>query len=182
MSIVEQPQAVHKIKMILTFYGKGKGKTSCALGIALRASGHNRSVLFCQFIKSDWQTGEDLAIGKIKNIKHKKFGLGFVGPQDSPQKTREHQEAIREGIVYLKENAKRYDLVILDEILVAISLRLIKAKEVISVIKANSGPDYILTGRPKNKEINNLSDLASRIDKIKHPFDLGVKAKQGIDW
>jgi cob(I)alamin adenosyltransferase len=167
--------------MILTFYGKGKGKTSCALGIALRASGHGKKVLFCQFIKGDWQTGEDLALNKI-NIKHKKFGIGFVRSQDSMEKMKKHKKTTLEGIAYLEKNAKKYELIVLDEILVAIDLKLTETKKIISLIKANPEPDYILTGRPKNKKINAFSDLVSRIDKTKHPFDLGIKAKQGIDW
>lgn len=165
--------------MILTFYGKGKGKSSCALGIVLRSTGHKKKVLFCQFIKKDWETGEDLILKTIKNVNHKKFGLGFILPKDDFKK---HRQAVKEGINYIKDNANCYDLVVLDEILVAISLKLISSEEVISIIRYNPKPDYILTGRPKIKKINDISDLISRIDKIKHPFDVGIKAKKGIDW
>lgn len=165
--------------MILTFYGKGKGKSSCALGIVLRSAGHGKKVLFCQFIKKDWETGEDLFLKAVENVNHKKFGLGFILPEDD---LKEHRRAIKKGIDYIKENASSYDLVVLDEILVAISLKLISSEEVISTIRHNSKPDYILTGRPKIKKINDISDLISRVDKIKHPFDIGAKAKKGIDW
>lgn len=168
--------------MILTFYGKGKGKTSAALGLALRASGHGKKVLFCQFIKGDWKTGEDIALGKIKNITHKKCGIGFVLPSDSEKKMREHFAANNDGLAYVDRNSGKFDLIVLDEILYAIRLKLLDIDRVIAIIKKNKKSDFVLTGRYRFKKIVDISDLVSKIEKEKHPFDIGKNAKKGIDW
>lgn len=177
-----QPPDAHNNKMILTFYGDGKGKTSAALGVALRASGYSRKILFCQFIKGDWKTGEDIALKKIKNLTHRKFGIGFVLPQDDTKRKEEHIEAGGRGIKFVIKSAKQYDLIILDEILNAVKLKIIDIDDVLKIIKDNKKKDLILTGRPKIKKIIDVSDLVSEIKKIKHPFDKGIKAKKGIDY
>ena len=168
--------------MILTFYGKGKGKTSAALGLALRASGHGKKVLFCQFIKGDWKTGEDEALKKVKGITHKKCGIGFVLPSDSEKKRQEHKRANNDGLKFIDKNLAKYDLVVLDEVLYAIKLRLLDIDEVIAVVKKSKKTDFVLTGRYRFKKIIDVSDLVSEIIKVKHPFDSGKKAKKGIDW
>lgn len=168
--------------MILTFYGKGKGKTSAALGLSLRASGHGKRVLFCQFIKGNWKTGEDAALKKINNITHKKCGLGFVLPSDSEKRKQEHEKASTDGLKFVDKNLSKYDLVILDEVLYAIKLGLLDIDEVITVVKKSKRTDFVLTGRYRFKKIIDISDLVSEITKIKHPFDTGKKAKKGIDW
>jgi len=168
--------------MILTFYGEGKGKTSIALGLALRASGYGKKILFCQFIKGDWKTGEDTALAKIKNLTHKKLGVGFVLPSDSKKQKKQHRDAGRNGLKYVEAEAKKYDLVILDEVLYAIKLGIFKTDGILSIIRRNKKMDFILTGRPKIKKIIAASDLVSEIKKIKHPFEIGKKAKRGIDY
>ncbi len=168
--------------MILTFYGEGKGKTSAALGIALRASGYGKKILFCQFIKGNWDTGEDKALKRIKNLIHKKFGLGFVKKGDSEQKRLKDIKAAQAGFDFVKTNTMKYDIVILDEILIAIELGFIKKTDLLIFLKNNPNCDYVLTGRPKINEIIEISDYVSEIKKFKHPFDRGIIAKKGIDY
>jgi len=168
--------------MILSFYGNGKGKTCAALGLSLRASGYGNKILFTQFVKGDWQTGEDMALAKIKNLKHKKFGAGFILPTDTKTKRLQHLSACRKGVNYVKNHAKEYNLVVMDEIFVAIKYKLTDPQAILNILKTNPEVDFILTGRPAIKELVNKSDIASEIRKIKHSFDRGKKAKKGIDY
>lgn len=169
--------------MILSFYGDGKGKTTAALGIALRSSGYGKKILLAQFIKGTWKTGEDDALRKIPKLEHKKFGLGFVGIPGDKTPFADHQKAAQGGLDYVKKNVDRFDLIILDEIFGAVKARLLIEQDVvdlIGLIKPNT--HLVMTGRPKISGLLALSDLISEIRNIKHPFDEGKLAEEGIDY
>jgi len=168
--------------MIISYYGKGKGKTTAALGSALRASGYGKKILFVQFIKGDFPTGEDEALAKISNLTHKKFGLGFVGILGDERKLAEHQEAAQGGMRFVMENAENFDIVILDEVFGAIKGKLLDENSVIALLKAIKNQDLIMTGRPKISDLLNCSDLVTEMKQIKHPFETGTQAKKGIDF
>jgi cob(I)alamin adenosyltransferase len=170
--------------MIITYFGDGKGKTTAALGLALRASGYNKKILFSQFIKSPKSiTGEDKALKNIKNLTHRKFGLGFVGLLQDSHLIEEHRLAAANGLKYVKNKLKSYDIIVLDEILGAIRGGLIKSGEVEELIKnLPSGKTLILTGRPKYKKIIELSDLVTQMQEVKHPYRKGRLAAEGIDY
>ncbi|MFH1855237.1 MAG: cob(I)yrinic acid a,c-diamide adenosyltransferase [bacterium] len=170
--------------MIITYYGNGKGKTTAALGLVLRASGYGKKILFIQFIKSPKSiTGEDKALKKIKNLTHKKFGLGFVGLFRDSHKISSHIQAAQKGLKYVFRNMGKFDIVVCDEILGAIKGGLIKVSEVEDLIKNFSKAKYlILTGRPKYKRLIDLSDLVSEVKEIKHPYRKGKLAIVGIDY
>lgn len=169
--------------MILSFYGEGKGKTSAALGTALRASGYDKRILFAQFIKGDWPTGEDKALKNIKGLVHKKFGLGFVGILNDDKALKIHVEAAQKGLDFVKQNAKKYDLVILDEIFGTVQGKLLPLPAVLEFVKSMpKKTDIIMTGRPEIKDLLEISDLVSEIRNVKHPFDKGKLARKGIDY
>jgi len=169
--------------IVVCYYGDGKGKTTAALGLTLRASGYNRKILFAQFIKGSWKTGEDRGLSRHTNIDHKKFGLGFVGIEGDKISHRKHSVAAAKGIEYVKNNMARYDIIVLDEIHGAIEKKLIGEESVLEIIRSKKPTQtVILTGRPKIKSIIEMSDLTTQMKKIKHPFDSGVIAIKSIDW
>jgi cob(I)alamin adenosyltransferase len=170
--------------MIIIYYGNGKGKTTAALGLALRASGYKKKILFAQFIKSPKSlTGEDKSLKTIKNLVHKKFGLGFVGLYDDSKPLKDHRKAAEAGFESVKSMIKRFDIVVLDEFLGAIKGNLIDLKSALEFIRNfPKQKDLVLTGRTKYSQIINLADLVSEVKEVKHPFKKGKMAKEGIDF
>lgn len=168
--------------MIISYYGDGKGKTTAALGLALRASGYGKKVLFAQFVKGNIKTGEDEALKKIANLTHRKFGEGFIGILNDTKKISEHRSAAQKGFEFVKKNAKKFDILVLDEIFGAIKADLIDVEQVIELLKSNNELDIVMTGRPEVNELIKASDLVSLIKKIKHPYDMGIQAKRSLDY
>ncbi|MCX6809473.1 MAG: cob(I)yrinic acid a,c-diamide adenosyltransferase [Candidatus Berkelbacteria bacterium] len=172
--------------MIIAYFGKGKGKTTAALGAALRASGYKFKTEIIQFVKSnDSPSGEEIAVKNSKLIKIKKFGLGFVSIKGDKHDLREHQLAAQKGLEYAKKTISKKDIkfIILDEILGAIHAGLVKKNEVIKIInKTNKNKIVILTGRPQVKEIFSLCDLVSEMKEVKHPYNKNAPAIKGLDF
>ncbi len=171
--------------MIISYCGNGKGKTTAALGLALRAAGAGKRVKIIQFIKGDWKTGEEALLKKIKGIDLEKSGLGFVNCPSDRHHISEHKKAAEQALDLARDVISRNitDVVILDEINWAISEYLIKESEVIDLIKTMpKTKTVVLTGAPVIKELIELSDLVTEMKKIKHPYDSGQKAIRGIDF
>lgn len=170
--------------MIISIFGEGKGKTTAALGIILRASGYQKKILFAQFIKGDWVAGEDIALDNVDLVTHKKFGLGFVGIKNDKLPLYKHIESAENGLKYIDENYNNFEIIILDEVFGAIKGGLLQLYDVIALLKKidKKKIDIVATGRPRIKEIIEISDLVSKIENIKHPFDKGVEATKAIDY
>lgn len=170
--------------MVILYYGTGKGKTTAALGLALRASGYGKKILIIQFVKSpDFKTGEDVALGKIKNLKHQKFGLGFVAIRHDQHSIVDHQAAALQGLSYAISKISNFDIIICDEILGCIKSKLISQKAVLHLISLiKKGQTLVLTGRPRYQKIIEKSDLVTRMQEIKHPFQIGQQAQKAIDY
>jgi cob(I)alamin adenosyltransferase len=170
--------------MILSFYGNGKGKTSVALGITLRASGYGKKILFAQFVKGEWKTGEQMYLEKMKNVTFKQFGLGFVGIKGDKHPLESHKKATQKGLEYLSKHILDYDLVVLDEVFVAVKSGLISQREVKGLyhLARDNDINLIATGRPKIDSLLKMSDLVSEIINVSHPFDRGEIATQAIDY
>jgi len=170
--------------MIIIYYGNGKGKTTAALGLALRASGYKKKILFVQFIKSPKSiTGEDKSLKKIPHLVHKKFGLGFVGILGDRQALNAHRKSAESGLKFIKSNLPKFDLIICDEILGAIKGKLIEISDVVELIfTIEKSQHLVLTGRPKFKKLIDLSDLVTEVKEIKHPYRQGKIAVCGIDY
>jgi cob(I)alamin adenosyltransferase len=171
--------------LIIVYTGDGKGKTTAALGIAVRAIGYNWRVLMVQFIKGDWKYGELEGYKKLKpNFTLKPMGKGFVKILGDKKPLKVHKEAAKKALGYIQENMdKNYDIVIMDEVHVAIKEGLIKVEDVLEVLK--NKPSYlhiILTGRSAPKEIISAADLVTEMSEIKHPFKKGILAQAGIDY
>lgn len=179
--------------MVVVFTGNGKGKTTASLGAAVRAVGRGQRVLMVQFIKGPWKSGEDevqvssgksqIASGKAGSFTLKKMGLGFVGILGDQLPIEEHVKAAQKALSYIKEELSAYDMVIMDEVNVAVSLKLISSQEVLDVVK-DLPPEKIvlLTGRGAPQEFIERADLVTEMKEIKHPFNKGQLGKLNIEF
>ena len=167
--------------MIQVYTGNGKGKTTAALGLILRASGAGQKVYLCQFLKGK-DYSELHALKKFKNIKVEQFGTKcFI--RDLPAK--EDIKLARFGLAAAKKaiRDKSYSLVVLDEINIALKLKLIDLEAVLGLIKITPPQtELVLTGRFAHPEILRAADLVSEIKERKHYFKKGVRARRGIEF
>ena len=167
--------------MIQVYTGNGKGKTTAAIGLAVRAAGAGLKVYIGQFCKGR-DYSELHALKKIKNIKIEQLGA----PCFIKRKPSAKDFAIaKKGFSRIKNIIARkyYDMVILDELSVAVKLGLIKVDEVIGLLKKPSNmKEIIITGRCAPKEVIKLADLASEIREIKHYYKKDIKARKGIEF
>ncbi|MDH4358917.1 MAG: cob(I)yrinic acid a,c-diamide adenosyltransferase [Candidatus Berkelbacteria bacterium] len=170
--------------IIISYFGDGKGKTTAALGLALRAAGAGKKTKIIQFIKGRRQSAEEKVVEKIPGVKIEKYGLGFIGhPKDEIPLTK-HIKAAKLGLKAVKTALNsQIDILVLDEINWAVSKKLISLEEIIETIKSKPASlTIVLTGRPKISKLIELSDLVTEMKKIKHLYDKGVKAIEGVDY
>jgi len=172
--------------LVIVYTGNGKGKTTAALGLAMRAIGYEHKVCMLQFIKGSWHYGEMDSSKKLEpNLELIAVGKGFVGILDDNSPREEHEKYAAEAVRICREKifSEKYDVIILDEVNYAINLGLIDVQEIIKIIKEKpSNLDLVLTGRDVKEEIVELADLVTEMKEIKHPFKSGIKAKKGIDF
>ncbi len=170
--------------LVLVFTGNGKGKTTAALGMALRAWGHGMKVLILQFIKSQ-QCGEHVAAEKMQpTLEIRPLGLGFINFSD-PANVARQQRAAQEALeqVTTAMTSGNYQMLILDEILYALHYGLLEVSAVIGLLEQK--PEHlhlVLTGRDAPPEIIERADLVTEMREIKHPFKQGIGAQQGIEF
>ncbi len=171
---------------VIVYTGGGKGKTTAALGLALRAVGYKHKVCIIQFIKGSWHYGElDSAKRLEPELELVAVGKGFVGIMDDKSPREDHEKIAEEAIKICKEkiSSNKFDVIILDEINYAVDLGLIKVEQVVDLIQTKSEQlDLVLTGNHAKQEIIDLADLVTEMKEIKHPFKSGIKAKKGIDF
>ncbi len=170
--------------LILIFTGNGKGKTTGAIGMALRTLGHGENVAIIQFIKGGWSPGEARSLKQFgQAISWHALGEGFTWmTQDRDRDKLFVRKAWEQSLIYLK--SKEQKLVILDEINIAIKLGYISATEVISGLKERPPLTHVvLTGRGAPPELINVADMVTEMKIIKHHFmDQGIKAQPGIEF
>jgi len=178
--------------MIYLFYGNGKGKTTASLGQALRAVGDGKRVFMIQFIKGPWRSGEDEVFAKFQIPKSKfqivKMGKGFVGILGDKLPRSEHENAAKAALkkAWSEIKTDKWDMVILDEVNVAVELKLISLKAVVDFVKKvkkiKPEKHLILTGYARHEPLVKLADLVTEVKMIKHPYYKGVEAKKGLDY
>ena len=177
---------MEKDGLTIVYTGKGKGKTTAALGIALRAAGYEKKTCMIQFIKGSWHYGEMNSSKRLEpEFEMIAVGKGFVGIIDDKSPKEDHEKIAKEAIKISKEKIQsgNYDIVILDEINYAVNLKLVSVEEVLEIIKSKPKEvDLILTGNYAKEEVIEASDLVTEMKEIKHPFQKGIKAKKGIDF
>ncbi len=169
--------------LVQVYTGNGKGKTSAAFGLALRASGRGLKVFIIQFIKGGFDYGELYVIDKVPNITLRAFGRGKFVTSKPPE--REDLRLAKEALDLAKEVVKKgeYDIVILDEINVALSLCLISLSAVVRIVKGKpTHVEIILTGRDAPEELIRMADLVTEMKEVKHPFNVGLASREGIEY
>lgn len=171
--------------LVIVHTGEGKGKTTAAMGMALRAVGHDFKVLMIQFIKGSWEYGELTAIKKLAPyFKIIPMGKGFTNlgnrkPNENDMKIASHAWEFSKDQIASGE----YDMIILDEINYAVSYGLIPVEEVVEVVKSRPRHLHmVLTGRNAHPRIIEMADLVTEMKLIKHPFRSGIKAQEGIEF
>jgi len=168
---------------IQVYTGDGKGKTTCALGLSLRAVGQGLKVFFLQFLKGQ-DTGELAAAARLApDFTIRTFGrVGLVNLKAPAPRDR---ELARQALELAKEIilAGRHDVVVLDEINVALAYGLVPLEEVLELLK-NRPPrvEVVLTGRGAPPELVELADLVTEMRPVKHYWEVGVTARRGIEW
>lgn len=171
--------------LVLVYTGEGKGKTTAALGLALRAAGYKRKVLIVQFGKI-WFTGELEGVKMLAPyVKLVQGGLGFVKLFDDNSPFSEHVKAANKTYDLLYEGmvSGKYDVIIADEIVGALAAKLLKFEQVKKLIKDKPEKvDLVLTGHHAKKNLMNLADLVTEMVQVKHPFQKGLLAKPGVDY
>lgn len=169
--------------LVQVFTGDGKGKTSAAIGAVVRAVGYGLKVYIAFFMKGDYPYGERKILSKLPGVKLESFGSSdFVNPRSTkPEDIKEAAKALaaaREAV--LKGN---YDLVVLDEVNVAVAFGLISVDDVLKLIEEKPQKvELILTGRRADTRLVQAADLVTECLKIKHPYDMGVAARGGIEF
>lgn len=172
--------------LVIVYTGKGKGKTTAALGIALRATGHELKTCMVQFIKGSWHYGEMSSSKRLEpEFELSAVGRGFVGIMDDSSPKEAHREIADEAVRISREKiiGGKYDIVILDEINYAVNLGLVPVESVLDLIKCRPGNvSLVLTGNHARQEIIDAADLVTEMKEVKHPFQRGIRAKKGIDF
>ena len=169
--------------LVQIFTGDGKGKTSAAVGAVIRALGHGLKVYIVFFMKGDYPYGERSILSQLPNVTMESFGSKeFIDPANIKPEEREQAKralaAAREAVF-----SGSYDLVVLDEVNLAVAFNLVKLEEVLRLIEDKpEGVELILTGRRADSELVKSADLVTEMLKIKHPYDEGVAGRMGIEY
>ena len=171
--------------LIHIYCGEGKGKTTCSVGLTVRASGYGLKTLFMQFLKS----GDSSELKVLKSLDNvtvlgtkpiKKFS--FQMTEEEKEETRQVNAQQFNDMLNMLEEAGDYNMLVLDECLGAIETGLLEESLIVDFLK--NKPEHlevVLTGRYPTDTLVELADYVSRIDKVKHPFDKGIPARAGIE-
>lgn len=181
--------------MLYVFTGKGKGKTTASLGMSLRALGAGKRVLFVQFLKSG-VTSEFELLKDYKNFIFESFGReGFFLPQKKLEENPElkkkastlqdiDKKKALEGLNWVKKKlaGEHFDLIILDEVNIALSFGLLEISDILDIILSYEHKVFVLTGREAPNKIIENADLVTNCKEVKHPYQKGVEAQEGIEY
>ena len=174
--------------IVQIYSGDGKGKTTAALGLALRAAGHGYKVLICQFLKPpNLELGERKALKSVDGITLELLDMPWdmkksLEDKDAFEKMR---LCIKQKLESVTEQAinKAYDVIILDEIVFCLDKKLADLTDIKNIIEnKKDGVEIVMTGRGANKELIDLADLVTEMKSIKHPFQKGTPARKGIEF
>jgi cob(I)alamin adenosyltransferase len=166
----------------LIFTGDGKGKTTAALGMVLRAAGHGQRVLVIQFIKANAKTGELASCQRLPGVEIVQMGRGFV-----PRMTDPRFDAHRQAALEAMERASKavaaggYDLIVLDEICTAVAKNLVAEERVLELLRNASGC-IVLTGRGATTALIEMADTVTEMRCVKHGLTGGIQAQTGVEF
>lgn len=167
--------------MILVNTGKGKGKTTASIGIAIRAIGQNLTVAFGQFMKRNDQAGEQTVLANLLGERFHAKGKGFL---TRPEQFPSHRAASEELIGWAREQLAAVDMLVLDEALYALQSELLQENELRDLIAMARKQDVhlILSGRGCPQWLEEEADLVTEMTEIKHPYKKGIPAQKGIEF
>jgi len=172
--------------LIIVYTGEGKGKTTAALGMALRAVGRGWYVLMIQFGKGSWHYAELESSQRLKpEFEIVPMGLGFYKILDDAHSETEHRRAANDALAFASEQmlSGKYDMLILDEINGMLASGLLALADVMALLDAKpDGLTLVLTGRYAPPELMERADLVTEMREIKHPYQKGILAQKGIDY
>jgi cob(I)alamin adenosyltransferase len=187
-----QPDKIERLKpklprgLIVVITGNGKGKTTSALGMALRACGHGLKVCIIQFMKGDLYAGEWDGVKRMNcDIELIATGKGFCGIQGNPYPWEEHRANAQDAIDLAREKLAvgHCDLLVLDEINNALKLKLVDLEQILELLQ-NKPPllHLVLTGRDAHPRVVELADTVSEVREIKHAYRQEIEPQPGIDY
>lgn len=171
--------------LVILYTGEGKGKTTAALGLVLRAVGYKKKCLIIQFGKA-WFTGELVGIKKLSPyVKIIQGGKGFLDILGSKVSKEDHLKAAEEAydILYKEIMSDKWDIVVADEVVGAVHAQVLSLDKVLELIRNKPERlDLVLTGHHAKKELILKADLVTEMQEIKHPYQKGILAKKGVDF
>lgn len=171
-------------RLIHIYCGDGKGKTTAAIGLSIRAAGSGMNVIFARFLK-DNDSSELKIIKNITNIDlipcEKEFGFFFTMSNEEKVEAKVFYSNLLMEVIN-KARLKEYDMLVLDEIMAAYNLDLVDKNEFLEFLKNKPQKlEVVMTGRDPDKSLIGLADYVSNIEKVKHPYDNGIVARVGIE-
>jgi cob(I)alamin adenosyltransferase len=171
-----------KHPLLIVNTGNGKGKTTAAVGLTVRAVGNGQRAAFIQFIKGSKRPGEVRFLSELEGVDLFIFGHGMITKSSNIE---EEVKTAREG--WEKARAliaeKKYDLIVLDELTYLVKYNVLTERQVLDAIApARSRTTFVITGRGASRELIDAADLVTEMKNVKHPFASGIKAQQGIEF
>lgn len=167
------------------YTGEGKGKTTAAVGLGVRAAGAGKTVLFAQFLK-DGSSSEIAVLNEIENIntRHCETVTGWVKDMTEEERAKAKADYARFlSDLFAEAEAEDADLLILDEILAAVNCGFIEERELLSFLEKRPAKlEVVLTGRSPSPDICLRADYITEMKKLKHPYDRGIRARRGIEY
>jgi cob(I)alamin adenosyltransferase len=175
-----------KVGLIVVLTGNGKGKTTSALGMALRATGHGMKVCIIHFMKGDMYSGELDGVKRLApDVEIHLTGKGFCGIMGNPYPHKEHRQNAQDAVLLAKEKieSKAFDVVILDEINNAVKMRLVDLPQALELIDLKPPLMHlILTGRDAAQEVIDRAHTVTEFKEIKHAYRQDIEPQKGIDY
>ena len=181
--------------LVQVYTGGGKGKTTAALGLALRAAGHGLRTCVVQFLKAGWESGERVAAKRLlPEVEIYAFGAARWGDRSTAAKdtpwwelppSEDDRSAAQEGITFARRavTSEEWDIVVLDEVFGALKHELVSLDQLLTLICAKPPKvELVLTGRDAPEQIIEAADLVTEMVEVKHPFRRGVGARKGIEY
>ncbi|NNK96274.1 MAG: cob(I)yrinic acid a,c-diamide adenosyltransferase [Desulfobacterales bacterium] len=179
-----EPEKRQGLVVVLT--GNGKGKTSSAMGMVLRAAGHGMRICVIQFMKGDIYSGEWDGVKLLgEQVDFNVTGKGFCGIQGNPYPHSEHRKNAQDAVklVHEKMMSNKFDLLVLDEINNALQLTLVDLNQVLEIMEKR--PDHlhlVMTGRDAHPQVIDAADTVSQVNEIKHAYRKDIEPQPGIDY
>lgn len=172
--------------LVVVITGNGKGKTTSAMGMALRATGHKMKVCIIQFMKGDLYSGEWDGVTHLKKyVELFHTGKGFCGIEGNPYPHKEHRKNAQDAVALVKSKlaSGSFDMIILDEINNALALKLVDLDQVKEILSLRPGHLHmVLTGRDAHPDIIDQADTVSEVREVKHAYRKGIEPQPGIDF